>query len=192
MLIVIYLLIFQACLGAFDVFWNHEFREALPTRKSALTEQRIHSIRELLYGVVFIGLANWIWGRIWAWLLASIILIEILLTAWDFVVEDRTRRLSATERITHLILSMTGGAYVAFLVPVILNWGTARMGFWPVDYGLWSDLLTAFGIGVLIWGVRDWIAARRLSSSMRDSRSKCKPIKNQSTDSDLLHAGRAS
>ena len=163
MLTVIYLLIFQATLGAYDVFWNHEFRETLPSRPGAQTEQSIHSIRELLYACVFIGLANWVWCGYWAWLVAAILVIEILLTAWDFVVEDQTRVLSASERITHLILSMSGGAYVAMLVPVLWHWGTEYTSISPVDYGLLSDLLTGFGISVLIWGIRDGMAAVNLA-----------------------------
>src|SRR5688572_18720939 len=115
---VIWLLVFQGLLGGFDVMWNHEWKERLPGRPSAALEQKIHGVRELFYAVVFIGLAWYEWHGAWAWGFLGVLASEILLTAWDFVVEDRTRRLGATERVTHLVLSMTGGAYVALLLPV--------------------------------------------------------------------------
>jgi hypothetical protein len=109
-----YLLIFQGILGGFDVLWNHEWKEKLPSKLNAALEQKIHGVRELFYAVVFLGLAWLSWNGIWAYVLFAIILIEIALTAWDFVVEDKTRTLSSAERITHLLLSMTGGLMLHF------------------------------------------------------------------------------
>jgi len=54
MTIVLYLLIFQAILGGFDVLWNHEYQEKLPQKLSAALEQKIHGVRELLYALVFL------------------------------------------------------------------------------------------------------------------------------------------
>ena len=153
--IVFYLLIFQGVLGGFDVIWNHEFQEKLPSKPSARLEQLIHGIRELFYALIFLGLAWFLWQGIWAWLLLSILIIEFLLTAWDFVIEDRTRKLSATERITHLILSMNGGAYVGFLIPQLMDWSTLPTGLFSYNYGLSSWLLSIFGVGVFCWGIRD-------------------------------------
>ena len=52
-----------------------------------------------------------------AWIVVMLIAVEIVLTAWDFVQEDRSRVLSPVERIPHLVLSMSGGAYVGLLIP---------------------------------------------------------------------------
>lgn len=153
---VIYVLIFQGLLGGFDVFWNHEWKENLPSRLTAHLEQKIHGLRELLYAVIFIGLAWFTWDGIWAWILFGLIAIEILLTAWDFVIEDQTRALSPNERITHLALSMGGGAYVALLIPELLRWSQQPSGLSSVDYGILSWILTLLGVGVLGWGVRDY------------------------------------
>jgi hypothetical protein len=152
---VIYLLIFQGMLGGYDVLWNHEWKEKLPTKPTAALEQKIHGIRELFYAVVFIGLAWREWNGIWAWVLLSVIVIEVILTAWDFVIEDKTRVLSPNERIAHLILSMTGGAYVALLIPVLLDWSYFPSELISIEYGLRSWVLTIFGIGVFAWGIRD-------------------------------------
>lgn len=152
---IIYLLIFQGMLGGYDVLWNHEWKEKLPTRPTAALEQKIHGVRELFYTVVFVGLAWREWNGIWAWVLFGVIVIEVILTAWDFVVEDKTRVLSPTERIAHLVLSMTGGAYAALLIPVLLDWSNFPSELISIEYGLRSWVLTIFGIGVFTWGIRD-------------------------------------
>ncbi len=153
--IVIYILIFQGILGGYDVLWHHEWKEQLPTKPTAALEQKIHGLRELFYAVVFLGLAWFVWNGIWAWALFGVIVIEILLTAWDFVTEDKTRVLSPTERITHLLLSMTGGAYVAFLIPVLLDWSHMPTALIGIEYGFRSWVLSILGMGVFAWGLRD-------------------------------------
>lgn len=162
---IINLLIFQSVLGAYDVIWNHEWKERLPSKPSAALEQKIHGIRELFYAVMFIGLAWQLWQGFWAWIFFCVLVIEVVLTAWDFVTEDKTRVLSAPERVTHLILSMVGGAYIAFLIPVLLDWSNLPSGFVSVEYGLRSWILTLFGIGVFAWGVRDLISGLVLSKN---------------------------
>jgi hypothetical protein len=170
MAIVIYLLIFQGFLGGYDVLWNHEWKEKLPTKPAAALEQKIHGVRELFYAVVFLGLAWFSWHGIWAWVLFGVIVVEVLLTAWDFVTEDKTRTLSPTERVTHFVLSMTGGAYVALLVPILVEWSHLPSQLVAVDYGLQSWVLTVLGFGVLFWGVRDLRSGLVLSSPV-DSKS---------------------
>ncbi len=112
----------------------------------------------------FLGLAWLSWHGIWAWILFGVIVIEVLLTAWEFVTDDNTRTLSPTERVTHFVLSMTGGAYVALLVPVLVEWSRFPSGLVPVEYGLRSWVLTVLGLGVLVWGVRDLWSGLALSS----------------------------
>lgn len=163
---VIYVLIFQGFLGGFDVIWNHEWKENLPSKVSANLEQKIHGLREVLYAVIFVGLAWFAWGGAWAWLLFGLLLIEVLLTAWDFVVEDQTRTLSPNERVIHLTLSMGGGAYVALLIPELWGWSQQPTAMIGVDYGMWSWILTLLGVGVLGWGVRDYWSAMRLSKAL--------------------------
>jgi hypothetical protein len=162
---ILWLLIFQGCLGGFDVMWNHEWKERLPAQASAALEQKIHGVRELFYAVVFAGLAWYEWRGVWAWIFFTVLGIEVLLTAWDFVVEDRTRRLSPTERVTHLVLSMVGGAYVALLLPVLIAWSRLPSMLAAADYGLRSWVLTLFATGVFAWGLRDLLSGLRLSGA---------------------------
>ena len=162
MLVILSILIAQGLLGALDVLINHEWWERLPQCPTAMLEQWIHGIRELFYAVVFAGLACFEWHGAWAWLFAGILLIEVMLTGWDFVQEDRTRVLSATERLMHLALSMGGGAYCALLIPVLIGWSELTTALVPHFYGVYSGLLLTMAVGVLAWGVRDLLAGLRL------------------------------
>ena len=75
--------------------------------------------------------------------------VEVGLTLWDFVVEDRTRRLSPVERTTHVVLSMTGGAYVGFLNYLVLNdWIRQATRLEPVSYGWVSVVFKRLRCGV--------------------------------------------
>ena len=162
MTVVLWILIAQAILGGLDVLINHEWKEGLAYRQSARLEEAIHGLREILYAIVFIGLAWFAWYGSLAWIFAAILCVEIVLTGWDFVEEDRTRILSPTERLMHLALSMGGGAYCALLLPVLYQWSTMPTTLVHVDYGIASWLLSLFGVGVFGWGLRDLLAASSL------------------------------
>ncbi|HWW71213.1 MAG TPA: TIGR01777 family protein, partial [Duganella sp.] len=114
-LLALQLMAFQGCLGAFDTLYHHELTEALPGRASARRELSIHAARALIYSAMFIGLSSWSFQGLWAVVLLLVFVVEIVLTLWDFVVEDRTRLLPATERVTHTVLAMNGGAFIALL-----------------------------------------------------------------------------
>lgn len=161
---ILWLLVVQGVLGGLDVLINHEWRERLPTQSGAATEQLLHGVRELLYALVFAGLAWSYWQGFWAWLFATVLLIEILLTGWDFIEEDRTRNLSAVERTMHLALSMGGGAYCALLIPVLWQWASEPTSMSFVHHGVVSWLLSVLAVGVFAWGIRDLIAGFKLRS----------------------------
>ena len=161
--IVIVLMLVQGAIGAFDVFYNHEWDARLPSQPSAALELRIHSIRAVLYAIVFAGIAWFEFRGAWVWPFVALLIVEILLTLWDFVVEDRTRKLSPQERIVHTILAMNGGAYVGFLMYVFAtDWMHDVTVLQPVSYGWQSWVLTAYAVGVFLSGVRDGVASRRL------------------------------
>ena len=171
MKIVLYILMAQGILGCFDVFWNHEWKERLPGRLSAVREQQIHGARELLYAVIFVGLAWYSWHGWWAMVISGLLAAEILLTAWDFIVEDKTRILGPNERVLHLLLSMGGGAYVALLIPELLHWSALPATLQPANYGVQSWILTLMGTGVFIWGIRDTWSGVQLAR-LRDARDQ--------------------
>jgi hypothetical protein len=166
---VIDLLIVQGVLGACDVIWHHEWKERLPHRWGARREQLIHGARELQYAVFFIGIAWWEWQGTLAWLPVFVVGIELILTGWDFVEEDRTRRLCPTERIAHLILSMNGGIYLAWSAPIWHQWAASPTGLIAVSYGMRSWALTVLALGVCLWGIRDLLSGWRLFRAPRHS-----------------------
>lgn len=161
-LIALQLMAFQGCLGAFDTLYHHELTEALPGRATAGRELTIHAVRALIYSALFIGLAGWAFHGAWSLVLLIVFSVEIVLTLWDFVVEDRTRLLPATERVTHTVLAMNGGAFIALLA---LNtpawWALPTALAWQPHGGL-SVFLALCGVGVGLSGMRDAFAARAI------------------------------
>lgn len=150
---------FQGLLGAFDTLYHHEITERLPWRKNAKKELLIHGIRSFLYSVIFLSIAWVTVLGIYAWLFLSILIFEVLLTLWDFVIEDMTRKLPKTERITHTILAINFGAILAFLIPIFITNANQSTGLYFAYYGFWSWLMTLYGIGVLFWAGRDLFSA---------------------------------
>jgi hypothetical protein len=99
-------------------------------------------------------------------------LTELVLTLWDFVVEDWVRKplggVYPGERIMHGIMGIAYGAMLAYLVPSLRNWWFAptQLVISPVPLlsGFrWTMLVLA--AGVLPSGVRDLCAAAELPGS---------------------------
>lgn len=167
-LLALQLMACQGCLGAFDTLYHHELTEALPGRAGAARELAIHAVRAVIYSALFIGLSAWAFQGVWALVLLAVFGIEIVLTLWDFVVEDRTRLLPATERVTHTLLAMNGGAVIALLAldaRVALQLPTALVWQSQGPLGLF---LFACGLGVGVSGVRDAFAAAALARRGRN------------------------
>ena len=59
---------------------------------------------------------------IWAMLLIAVLVVEIVITLMDFVEEDLTRKLPASERIKHTLMALNYGAIVVLLLPILLGW----------------------------------------------------------------------
>lgn len=157
------LIVLQGLLGAFDTLYHHEFTERLTWRPGAVLELRIHALRNLFYGVIFLTFGWLAWLGAMAWVFGAILVLEVLLTLWDFVVEDRSRDLPASERITHALLALNYGAILMILLPVLADWAARPSGLVLVDHGYWSWLMTAFAVAVAFWAVRDALRARRLA-----------------------------
>ena len=159
---ILTLLMLQGLMGAFDVIYHHELRCALPQQKTAAYELRLHAIRSCLYSLVFAGLAWFVWGGAWLWLLWSIVLIEVVLTLMDFVEEDQTRRLPASERVTHTLLAINAGALFGLLGWLSLSWAELKTGLYPTPYSGLGIVLSIMAAGVFASGVRDAFASRAL------------------------------
>jgi hypothetical protein len=159
---VLILLVFHGVLGGADVLINHELRERLPSRPSARPEQALHSARELVFAVIFGGLAWLQWGGLLVWALVAILLLEFSISLTDTLLEDRTRPLSALERTMHVVLFINFGAYNALLVSVLMEWKTLPTGFEVVHHGAPAWALTALSLASLTWCIRDWISYKNL------------------------------
>lgn len=159
---VFILITVQCVLGAFDNLWHHELQARLPSQPGARRELALHSARELIYGLLFVGIAWWQWQGAWAWMLVALLSIELLVTLWDFIEEDRSRALPASERVLHTLLAINVGAILAAGAPVVMAWSRLPTDLVAIDHGAGSALLTLFGVGVTAWGLRDLFAVARL------------------------------
>jgi uncharacterized protein len=161
MTLVFSLLTLQTFLGALDTFWNHEYREKLPSRRAARLELALHAAREGVYVFLFLALAWREWHGAWALLIAGTLLLEVVITGWDFVIEDRTRHLSAFERVLHTVLTLLFGVTLMALAPVLMDWFAQPTAVVAADHGMYSLLLSLLAMGMAAWGFRDGIAALR-------------------------------
>ncbi len=151
----------QIAMGAFDTLYHHEFTERLAWRPTAAKELKLHSVRNVIYGGIFLTLA---WSEphgLLALLLLTVLIFEIAITLYDFVEEDLTRRLPATERVTHTLLALNYGAMLVLLLPRLWDWSQMPTRLLPTSYGILSLGLTLAAVGVVLFGLRDWLASTR-------------------------------
>ena len=159
-LMALQLMAAQGVLGAFDTLYHHEGTEALPRRPGAGLELAIHATRASIYSLIFIGISSWAWHGAWAWVLLVVFGVEILLTLWDFVVEDRSRLLPASERVTHTVLAINGGAFIALLALTAVQWSAQPTALVWQPQGWLGAFLALCGVGVGLSGLRDAWASR--------------------------------
>lgn len=162
--LVLTLLVLHGLLGGLDVVLNHEIAEGLPHRPGAALEEALHAAREALFAALFLALAWFEWHGAAAWLIAAIIASEVVVSTWDSVLEDRTRRLPPLERVLHIALLINLGAYVTLLAPHWLAWRAMPGAVVPVFHGWQSVALSLLGLAALAWCVRDALSSRRLRS----------------------------
>ena len=166
--ILLILLSIQGFIGAYDSIYHHDFKERLSLKSTAKNELKIHSIRSVLYSIVFLSFGWMEWHGWLALVFVAILVIELILTLWDFVEEDRSRVLPATERVTHTLLALNFGAIVALFVPGLLRWLDLSAGFALVDYGVYSWIMTVYGVGVIPFALREYSSYRSLSKTTNE------------------------
>ncbi|HEU5178916.1 MAG TPA: TIGR01777 family oxidoreductase [Burkholderiales bacterium] len=163
------LLLVQVALGAFDTIYHHELKEQLPYRAGAAPELRIHGVRALLYALIVAGLAAFEWHGWLAVAFGALFVTEIVLTLRDFVIEDRTRKLPPSERITHALLAVNGGAFLLALADTLAGWWSYPGALTAADHGWRGAALGAACAGLIASGLRDLHAARKLERLPRAS-----------------------
>jgi uncharacterized protein len=157
------LLTLQGLLGAADNLWHHELKVALAARLTARRELALHALRAALYAPVFL-VFGWLEPHGWlAVALMAVLLIELVVTLLDFVEEDRTRVLPASERMLHTGLAVGFGAFLAVAAPMFWQWTFEPTGARFADRGAWSWLMSVYALGASVWALRDGLAARRLT-----------------------------
>lgn len=160
---VFIVLAFQALLGAFDNLWHHEFAARLPARPAARRELRLHAVRELLYGVLFLSLSWLSFAGAWTVLPAALLAVEVVVTCLDFLEEDRSRRLPPFERVLHTVLALSYGVLLGLIAPLLAAAAARPTGLALASHGAWSWFFTLGAALVLAWGVRNACASRRLA-----------------------------
>lgn len=160
-------LVVHGLLGGFDVILNHEILVRLPSRVSALEEQRLHSIREAIFGTLFLALAWLEWHGLFVWIIAGLLLGETLVTTRDTVIEVPTRVLPVTERVAHVLLLINLGIVIALVAMRLKTWASLPTGVKFTEYGWLSWALTILATGAFGWSIRDALSAVRLSTIAR-------------------------
>lgn len=155
------LIAFQLAMGLFDILYHHELTERLAWRPSQRHELKLHGARNLLYAVLFLALGWFELYGVWAMLLIAVLAAEVVITLMDFVEEDVSRKLPASERVTHTLLALNYGAILALLVPVLVGWAGHATAIVPARYGFVSVLATFAAFGVMLFALRDVVASRR-------------------------------
>jgi hypothetical protein len=156
----IWLLLVQASLGAFDTLYFHEYKLRLPHGDHTGLELRLHATRDFIYAVIIGSLGFVTWNGVLAWLLVVLLITEIGITLWDFIEEDKIRRLPAGERAMHAIMGIVYGAFLARLAPELVHWSSLPTGVGASYHGFPAWLLGGLASGVLVSGIRDLMAAR--------------------------------
>jgi uncharacterized protein (TIGR01777 family) len=175
--IVFIVMAVQIALGGFNNFYHHELTEKLPSKPESRHELTFHFMRELIYAVLFFGLAWYEWHGIWAVILMGLFATKLVVTMCDFVIADKTRIVPAFERVLHSILAINIGVFLTLLYPIAVKWYGHETALYSVDYGYWSWFFTACAFVVGAWGLRNVFAVMKLHI-LKVPEWQRKPFKN--------------
>jgi len=160
----LWLIVFvQMMMGGFDTLYHHELTQNLAWKASSKSELKLHGVRNLAYALMFACLGLSELHGLAALALMLLMIGELVITLWDLVEEDRSRKLPASERVLHTLLTLNYGVVLAVVLPLLLRWAVLPTAIVPAYYGIWSWLCGIASIGVILSGCRDLAAAKRLS-----------------------------
>jgi len=109
----------------------------------------LHAARDLIYALLFVTLGFNRAARHLGHAGDRALALELVITLTDFIEEDMTRKLPASERTVHTLLALNYGAILVLLLPVLLAWAAEETAVAPVSYGLWSLLAALAAPGAL-------------------------------------------
>ena len=153
----------QIVMGVFDTFYHHELTERLAWRPSQRYELQLHALRNMLYALLFLVLGWLEVHGIFAMAIIAVLVAEIIITLMDFVEEDMSRKLPASERINHTLLAINYGAILVLLLPVLIGWAMQPSGIVTAYTGWLSIVAAASAVGAALCGLRDFAASKRLA-----------------------------
>lgn len=156
-------LAFHAALAGVDVLLNHEWLVQLPRQYNAALELRLHSAREMIFGLIFTAIAWGQWHGVTAWFIVGLLLIEFVITVTDTVVEVDTRKLPITERINHVFLYINYGFICLSFAFVWAGWSAEPTAIIFAYHGVLTWILTLAALGAMFFCIRDATAAFKLS-----------------------------
>ena len=155
------LIAIQIAMAAFDTIYHHELTERLAWRPSQRHELKLHAARSFVYVAVFIVLGFLEPHGAFAMLVIAALAVEVVITLADFIEEDMSRKLPASERVNHTLLAINYGAILVLVLPVLIAWAGAPAAIKLVSHGYWSVLMAFAAFGAVIFGLRDLLASRR-------------------------------
>jgi hypothetical protein len=170
----LWLFLAQGALGAFDTLYFHEYVARLPAGSGRTrTELSLHAGRGAIYGLLFLTLPSRDWRGALAFVLASLIAVEIVLTLIDFAIEPAARApadVRPGERVTHGLMAIIYGAALASMAPDVLAWMRDTTALLPAHRAvpaIVTCLLSVLGAGVLLSAARDAAAAAGITGRRR-------------------------
>jgi len=110
----------------------------------------------VLYALLFLVLGWLEVHGILAMLIIAVLAAEIVITLMDFVEEDMSRKLPASERINHTLLAINYGAILVLLLPVLIDWAMQPTGVRSAYTGWLSLIAAAAAVGAALCGLRDF------------------------------------
>ena len=156
------LIAIQIAMGVFDTIYHHEFTERLAWRPSQRYELKLHGVRNMLYGLLFLVLGWLEVHGVFAIAVIAALVVEVVITLMDFVEEDLSRKLPPSERINHTLLAINYGAILVLLLPVLMGWALQPTGVISAYVPWLSVIAAACTLGAGLCGMRDFAAAKRL------------------------------
>lgn len=159
--LLITLICIQIFFGAADTLAHHEFSERLHWRASQRRELALHGVRNFFYAAIFIVIGFFEPRGLAAAALVAALTLEVAITLWDFVEEDRSRRLPPTERVLHTLLALNYGAILALYAPTLVGAVAEKSALAPVDTGLFAYVCAAAAVATVVFGARDLAASGR-------------------------------
>lgn len=161
------LIAIQIAMAAFDTIYHHELTERLAWRPSQRHELALHAARSFVYALLFLALGFLEVHGAFAIAVLAALAVEVFITLADFIEEDMSRQLPATERVNHTLLAINYGAILVLAVPVLVAWAAHGAAVKIVPHGLWSALMVFASFGAVVFGARDLLASRRKDAPAR-------------------------